>query len=385
MKNLLLLLALLAVSPAFAQQDVSLVIVNKSEESYILDIDLAAADTVENGPRWVTFAFTGTNREHSLLVKSLVIYPLKLTLWVNNEKSLKYDSYPSPARASVDTLFVFAGGKIEPSLTRIMSAIDQVETDLANRSDAEYTVSKTVPANMVVEAPAPPPVNLPVDKTSPAPVGKAKKGAKKNIWGDINAWNKLSEAQQDTALLLAGKCALVVRNQTPDIFKFRVGHLWWETQSGLLPEYKAVMFIDTDEHHELHRYIWRKGVLRGSEREDVYSFYIPRGIARDTLTFGGTQSGRVVNQCGVAIRVSTPVMNQAMEISTNGYRDDILSMTGQQIFIVEFGPDFKRYHQIPFRIDDKPADNIVIGREGQRRVDFLAIITPEDLRTARYR
>lgn len=92
-------------------------------------------------------------------------------------------------------------------------------------------------------------------------------------------------------------CELTVHNQTPYTFKFRVGHAWWEEQSGLLPHTDTgskPMLIEQDEEHILTRVAW----VEGREIRDEYRFYVPKGTREHTITFGGLQLGVMYNRSG---------------------------------------------------------------------------------------
>lgn len=183
-------------------------------------------------------------------------------------------------------------------------------------------------------------------------------------------------------------CRLTVDNQTPYTFKFRVGHLWWEEQSGLLPHTTTgskPMLIEQDEEHILVRVI----SVEGRVTEDRYYFYVPKGTKEHTITFGGLQAGVVVNRTAEDLRVIPPGVGSDLpdSVTTWGFvlhpgQSQKFSVTpGKASFVVYYGGDDldKRYVEIRFRIDDVHRD--VAYNDGY--VDWVGYIQPSDLNQGR--
>lgn len=336
----LMLFAVLSSSIEAAETQ-KLVFLNQSGYRALARVDLG--DSGGKPTHW-EHMFANRKQDATAVLPTGCIYPVQIFIWKADEKIGSDFSYQARPGVATDTLVITRQGTLVRLDKKNGEALGLVAT--------------------------PPDSLVPTVLTSPRLPEKAK---------------------QDSILLAEGKVMLTVRNLTADIFKFRIGHAWWEEQNGLLQDQSGTMVVDTDEHHELHRYIWSNGVLSGYMRQDVYSFYVPRGITRHTVTFGGPQIGRVSNQCGVAIKATTSMMTAPVTILDQTSRDDIQCLTGEHLFIVYFGPDFKRFHQIPFKLNDKLADEQVRAEEivnGQRiarvkRVDFVATILPSDLRTAK--
>ncbi len=360
-------LALFAVlSPIEAADTQKLVIKNQSGSRALVRIDHSTGSKV---PVW-EHMFSSNELEATATLTTGHIYPVQIAVWKSDGKAGDVFAYQALAGVVADTLVITHDAK----LVRMSDKAAEAAGLVATPTDSLVGVETT-------------PARVPEKYRKKSP----KSLTERKAW-ELASWDTLSAAKQDSILLAEGKVLLTVGNLTADIFKFRVGHLWWEEQDGLLQDQSGIMIVDTDEHHELRRYIWSNGVLSGSMREDTYSFYVPRGVARYTVTFGGPQAGRVINQTNVAIKVATSMMTAPVIIPAQSSRDDIQCLTGQHIFTVYFGPDFsQRYHEIPFILNDQLADQqvqVVEEQNGKRivrikRVDFVATILPSDLRTAR--
>ncbi|MDP1709511.1 MAG: hypothetical protein Q8L21_01340 [Candidatus Komeilibacteria bacterium] len=203
----------------------------------------------------------------------------------------------------------------------------------------------------------------------------------------------------------ADLCSLTVVNETPYTFKFRVGHLWWEVQAGLLPHTSTgnkPMMIEQDEEHVLTRII----SVEGRVTEDRYYFYVPKGTKKHTITFGGLQTGIIVNRTAEELRVVPPgaaTFNRAAA-SLNGTRlkldslrvehtlpDSVSSwgfmlhpgeakkfsvLPGKASFIFYYGAELKeRYVEIKFVINDVHADVAYNGGY----LDWVGYVDPVDL------
>lgn len=131
-------------------------------------------------------------------------------------------------------------------------------------------------------------------------------------------------------------CSLTVANEENVTFKFRVGHLWWEEQAGLLPftsTGKKPMLVEQDEEHVLTRIISVNGMVW----EDKYYFYIPKGVKHHTITFGGLQYGAVINHSSYLFMVGTPAQTEIEGIlAPEDYVVDIPAPVGEGISITFF-------------------------------------------------
>lgn len=390
MKTLVLVLLTIftGLSRLEAQNNFVLHFLNESGGTCSAQMDLQPQGAKRNIRIWM---FSNGSKEDSVSLRRGVSYPVEITTWSAEGRTSKTHLYTLSGDAKEDTLSLLAEASVAATYGETKEVIYDEEEVVPEEEASE---SDYLPAEDPVLEATPPDSLVPTVLTSARPPEKAKKKPPKamfdkNPW-ELASWDSFSTAKQDSILLAEGKVELKVRNLTSDIFKFRVGHLWWEEQNGLLQDQSGIMIVDTDEHHELRRYIWSNGVLSGSMREDIYSFFVPRGVARHTITFGGPQIGRVVNQTDVAIRVSTPMMTQPVIILAQSSRDSVQCMTGKHLFTVYFGPNFDRFHRIPFELNDQLADNQVQAEEivgGKRvvkvvRVDFVAIINPSHFRTA---
>lgn len=134
----------------------------------------------------------------------------------------------------------------------------------------------------------------------------------------------------------ADLCELTVVNETPFTFKFRVGHLWWEEQSGLLPNTTTgdkPMLIEQDEEHVLVRVFSVNGLVM----EDKYYFYVPKGVAKYTVTFGGLQYGAVINHSSYIFTVGTPAKTKLDGVlAPEDYVVNIPAPAGREVSITFF-------------------------------------------------
>jgi len=209
-------------------------------------------------------------------------------------------------------------------------------------------------------------------------------------------------------------CELTVVNEMPGAFKFRIGHLWWEEQSSLLPHTTTgnrPMLVEQDEHHELVRYYW----VEGRMYEDVYRFFIPKGVRKHTITFGGLQEGILLNRSGETVRVMPPASGTAVVKGLSPLRDALLSNDttavfadlipdsvrtwgvvlhpGEYIrykvqgpkptFVFFFGQGpAERYIEVGYRINDVHADSYFENGKSGQWVDWLGYIEPRHVRAA---
>lgn len=200
-------------------------------------------------------------------------------------------------------------------------------------------------------------------------------------------------------------CELTVVNETPGTFKFRVGHLWWEEQAGLLPHTSTgnkPMLIEQDEEHVLVRVF----SVQGRVAEDKYYFYVPRGTTKHTITFGGLQEGVVVNRTAEDLRVVPPGADTYKKVGSsinrlrstldsmgvgNGLPDSVVTwgyvlhpgqsqkfkvMPGKAPFVFYYGAGLKEWYvEIRFRIDDVPSDVAFNGGY----MGWVGYVQPSDL------
>jgi len=162
------------------------------------------------------------------------------------------------------------------------------------------------------------------------------------------------------------RCVLTVVNHTPFTFKFRVGHLWWEEQNGLLPHQSGRLTIEQDEEHVLARIAW----VNGHEFRDEYRFYVPKGTRSHTITFGGLQKGVIHNRTRRAVSVRVPFSDRVLSLSA-GASDTVSVMPPKPSFVVYFG-DGSYQHTIDWTIDDVHNDQVFNGQP----IDWIGTIEP---------
>jgi len=163
-------------------------------------------------------------------------------------------------------------------------------------------------------------------------------------------------------------CRLTVVNHTPYTFKFRVGHLWWEEQNGLLPGNSGVLKIEQDEEHEIVRVAW----MDGHRQEDVYSFYVPKGRRDHTVTFGDVQYGIFVNRSGVSIRIKHKYSRNIVEVSANSVSVELMAEPPIARFVISFGPRYEKWKDFHKNIDVIRKDTIFEGKH----YDWVTYIEP---------
>lgn len=211
-------------------------------------------------------------------------------------------------------------------------------------------------------------------------------------------------------------CRLTVINETPYTFKFRVGHLWWEEQDGLLPHRSTgnrPMLLEQDEEHVLVRVF----SVEGRVQEDKYYFYVPKGTKEHTITFGGLQDGVLLNRSGETIRVVPPATGSAVSKDISALRDGmvlngnpalqsaanllpdsvrtwgIILRPGEfarfkvqpynPVFVVFFGKtQTERYAEIAYKINDVHKDQYFSNGEVDKWVDWLGYIEPRHAQAA---
>lgn len=165
-----------------------------------------------------------------------------------------------------------------------------------------------------------------------------------------------------------GVCRLIVENDTPYMFRFRVGNLWWKGQDGLAPYDKGTLLVDQDKKYVLTR----RFDVNGLAWEDEYEFYIPKGMGKHTVTFGGLQVGVLYNRCDEPAKVFSPFRNGSFIIPPGGSHA-ASAIPGNPAFVVYFGPNWEHWVQVSFKVTAVRRDASFNGAW----VDWVGYIDPK--------